>query len=128
MKKLSIFLFITVLAFALTATVALAGPRHGYGYKGSGIIVEGNYPVNHVGFFSNFPLPPPPFFPFASPRIHKRVNRNQYRCDCCYGDHKPQRSRHNKYRKQNKRYGRDRHWDGDDNKKGRRSHRNRRNY
>ena len=127
MKKLSIILFTAVLAFAFSATTALAGPRHGYAYNGSGIIVEGNFPVKHVGFFSNFPLPPPPFFPFVSPKIHRRVNRNQYGCDGSYGYHRPYRDHHNSYRKHQKQHRRDSRDDYND-KKSNRSHRNRRNF
>ncbi len=128
MKRLSIILFIAVLAFAFTATAGLAGPRHAYGYKGAGIIVKGNFPVKHVGFFSDFGLPPPPFFLFAPPKIQKKVNRNRYGCACCYGYHKSKCSHHAKYRKHQKRHRRDRHWDDYDDDRKDRSHRNRRDF
>jgi len=128
MKKLTTILFIAVLGVAFTATFALAGPRHGYGHNGSEIIVEGNFPFNHVGFFSKYGPPPPPFFPFAPPYIQRRVIRDRHQCDCCYSHNKPYRSHRYNYRKHHKRHRRDRHWDDDDHERNDRSHRNRRNF
>ncbi len=129
MKKSSIILFVAVMAFAFSSVSAQAGSRHGYGYNGSEIIVKGNFPAKHVGFFSNLPFPPPPFFPFiSSTNTKKRVNKSRYRCDCCYRHNNSYRSHHSKYRKHYKRDRKGRHWDDYDDEKEHRSHRNRRNH
>ncbi len=128
MKRLTIILFIAALGFAFTATLASAGTRYGFGYNGPGITVVGNFPATQVGFFSNFGPPPPPFFPFAPSKIHKRIRKNHYRCDCCYKQNKRHRSHHARYRKHHKRHQRDRYWDDYDDGRKNRSHRNRRNF
>ena len=130
MKKLTISLIIAVLGFAVTATLALAGPRHGFGHNGSEITVVGNFPVNHVGFFSNFgpPPPPPPFFPFAPFHIQKRVIRNRHQCDRCYRHNAFQGSHNYKYSRHHNRHRRDRHGDDCDNERRDGSHRNRRSF